>query len=85
MGRNRDEDYNRFILFCLLLTSSLSLNYICVSDDISTLAYYSDVESCTGNTIIAGVWNSGIPSAESKAINEIDFSDANESFNNSLL
>jgi len=74
---------NRFILFCLLLISSLSLNYICVSDDISTLAYYSDVESCTGNTIIAGVWNSGIPSAESKAINEIDFSDANESFNNS--
>ncbi|AKB18260.1 MULTISPECIES: hypothetical protein [unclassified Methanosarcina] len=74
---------NKFILFCLLLSSFLSLNYICVSDDISTLAYYSDIESCAGNTIIAGVWNSSLSSAESKAINEIDFFNANESFNNS--
>jgi len=72
----------RFILFCLLLTSFLSLNNICVSDDISTLAYCSDTEFCTGSTIKARVLNYSIPSAESKSNNETDFSDANESSNN---
>ncbi|WP_440947273.1 hypothetical protein ACSAZL_03060 [Methanosarcina sp. T3] len=74
---------NRFVLFCLLLTSFMSLNYICVSDDIGTLAHCSDSESCTGNIIIAGVWNSAISSAESKSINEVDSPEAIEFFNNS--
>lgn len=74
---------NRFVLFCLLLISFLSLNYICVSDDIGTLAHCSDSESCTGNIIVAGIWNSAISSAESKSINEVDSPDAIEFFNNS--
>lgn len=73
---------NKFILFCLLLTSFLSLNYMCISGT-DTLAYYSDVESSTGNTLIAGVWNNSASSAGSDFVNNNDLSVDNESFNNS--
>lgn len=48
---------NKFILFCLLFTSFLSLNSIWTSTT-DTFAYFSDVEHSTGNTLTAGVWES---------------------------
>lgn len=46
---------NKFILFCLLFTSFLSLNYV-RSSNTSTLAYFSDSESSTGNMLTAAIW-----------------------------
>lgn len=54
---------NKFILFCILFTSSLSLNVICTRN-ISTLAYFSDSDYGTGNMLNAGIWGSEADSFE---------------------
>ncbi len=53
----------KFILLCILFTSSLSLNGICTRN-ISTLAYFSDSDYDTGNMLTAGIWGSEADSLE---------------------